>query len=175
VSSLSRNPAQSLQGTIYVDGTIQFVRSINLGGNSGNLTLAVAGDLIVLDARHITNRHDLSTVAGRRAPGIVVFGSSNPGDHSILACGDQLATGTGRLIMCPGSSLVVDGLVFTVDGMVMEPEASVDQVGAMYHSNRGTPNSSFTNQNATLVLRFDPLALSAFGKGIAILSWQQLH
>jgi len=51
----------------------------------------------------------------------------------------------------------------------------VDQVGAMYHDNRGTANPSFSAQDATLVLRFDPLALSAFGTGLAILSWQQLH
>lgn len=59
--------------------------------------------------------------------------------------------------------------------MLMEPRASVDQVGAMYHNHRGTPNPSFINNNATVVLRFDPLALSVFGSGIAIQSWQQLH
>ena len=175
VSSLSRDPTRVLHGTVYVDGTVQVARNMNLGGVSGNVTLAVAGDLIIFDMRRVTNRHDLSTVAGRRTPGIAVFGSSQSADRSILACGDRLATGSGRLIMCPGSSLVVDGLVYTQDGMVMEPEVSVDQVGAMYHNNRGTLNPSLTNQNATLVLRFDPLALSAFGRGMTILSWQQLR
>jgi len=45
----------------------------------------------------------------------------------------------------------------------------------MYHDNRGTPNPSFTPKDATKTLRFAPLALSAFRKGIAVLSWQQLH
>jgi hypothetical protein len=44
----------------------------------------------------------------------------------------------------------------------------------MYHGHRGTSNTSFTN-HAILVLRFDPIALSTFGNGIAILSWQQLR
>jgi hypothetical protein len=69
----------------------------------------------------------------------------------------------------------VDGLVYTQDGMAMGPKAFVDQVGAMYHNNRGTPNPSFVNDNATLVLRFDPLALSTFGKGLGVLSWRQLQ
>ena len=71
--------------------------------------------------------------------------------------------------------MVVDGLIYTEDGMAVESGGSVDQVGAMYHNNRGTPHPSFINDGGTIVLRFDPLALSAFGKGIAILSWQQLH
>jgi hypothetical protein len=36
-------------------------------------------------------------------------------------------------------------------------------------------NPSLEVQNASVVLRFDPLALTPFGNGIAILSWQQLH
>jgi len=44
-----------------------------------------------------------------------------------------------------------------------------------YHNNQGTANPSFINRDATLVLRFDPLALSVFGKGLATLSWQQLR
>jgi hypothetical protein len=70
--------------------------------------------------------------------------------------------------------LIVDGLVYTQDGMAVEPRAYVDQVGAMYHNNAGTANPSFSNQNATVVLQFDPLALGVFGTGISILSWQQL-
>ena len=45
----------------------------------------------------------------------------------------------------------------------------------MYHNNRGTANPSFINDNATVVLRFDPLALSAFGKGLGVVSWRQLQ
>ncbi len=62
----------------------------------------------------------------------------------------------------------------TVDGMSIGPGAAVDQIGAMYHSNRATRNPSFTNENATVVLRFDPLSLTAFGRGFTIVSWQQL-
>jgi hypothetical protein len=92
-------------------------------------------------------------------------------------CGRQTGldvNGSGRLVMCAGSTLVVDGLVYTQDGMAIQPQAFVDQVGAMYHNNRGTSNPSFMIQDATLVLRFDPLALSTFGTGITTLSWQQL-
>ena len=77
-------------------------------------------------------------------------------------------------MLCEGSTLTVDGLVYTQDGMAIEPGVRVDQVGAMYHNNRGTPNPSFMTQDATVVLRFDPLALSALGTGIAMLSWQQV-
>ena len=83
-------------------------------------------------------------------------------------------SGSGRLVMCDGSTLVVDGMIYTQDGMAVGPKASVDQVGAMYHNNRGTPNPGFTTRDATVVLRFDPLALAAFGKGAALLSWEQL-
>ncbi|MGQ0550235.1 MAG: hypothetical protein ACT4PY_11280, partial [Armatimonadota bacterium] len=64
---------------------------------------------------------------------------------------------------------------YTADGMALGAQATVDQIGAMYHSNRGTANSSFRNQNATVVVRFDPLALSAFRTGISLVSWQQIR
>jgi len=70
---------------------------------------------------------------------------------------------------------VVDGLVYTRDGMALGPRASVDQIGAMYHDNTGTANPSFTMADARVVIRFDPFALTAFGKGISIVSWQQVH
>ncbi len=77
--------------------------------------------------------------------------------------------------VCEKGTLVVDGLIYTQDGMTIEPKASVDQVGAMYHSTSGATNASFTSKSATIVLRFDPLALTVFGRGIGIVSWQQLH
>lgn len=85
--------------------------------------------------------------------------------------------GSGRLILCGGSHqrLTVDGLIYTVDGMAIRPQATVDQIGAMYHRNAGTTNPSFSNQNSSVVLRFDPLALSAFGRGITLVSWQQIR
>jgi hypothetical protein len=77
--------------------------------------------------------------------------------------------------MCEGSGLVVDGLVYTRDGMAPGPQASLDQIGAMSHGTTGTENPSFTMTDARVVIRFDPLALTVFGKGIAIVSWQQVH
>jgi hypothetical protein len=74
-----------------------------------------------------------------------------------------------------GSGLVVDGLVYTRDGMAIGPRASVDQVGAMYHGTANTGNPSFLMKDAQVVLRFDPLALNVFGTGMAPASWQQLH
>jgi hypothetical protein len=177
---LAAHPSEYLQGTIYTDGTLNVgwsvpsTQSVDLGGPSGNVTLAVGGDLILPNNVTLINTHDLTTVSGRRTPGIVVFGSPAPGAGWV--CGHrQYVTGSGRLVMCGGSRLVVDGLVYTQDGMAIEPQALVDQVGAMYHNNRGTPNPSFTTQDATVVLRFDPLALSVFGEGMAMLSWQELQ
>ncbi len=172
---LASHPEQSLQGTVYIDGSFEFFQSVSLGGTSGNVTLAVGGDLIIGENVAVANRHDLSTVAGRRTPAIVVLGARNPADISTETCGRRRVNWSGGFVMCEGSTLAVDGLVYTQDGMAVEPGAFVDQVGAMYHNNRGTGNPSFTTRDATVVLRFDPLALSAFGKGAAILSWQQLH
>ena len=171
---LSTHPAQALHGTVFVDDSLRVYRTVNLGGTSGNVTLAIAGDLIIYPKRTVTNRHDLSTVPGRRTPGIVVLGAPTPSPFAGQVCG-QPVNQSGRMVVCGGSTLVVDGLLYTQDGMVVEPQASVDQVGAMYHNNRGTLNPSFLNQDATVVLRFDPLALSAFGQGLAILSWQRVH
>src|SRR5262249_32954989 len=129
------HPEQTLHGTVFVDDSLRIFRSVNLGGSSGNVTLAIAGDLIILPGRTVTNRHDLSAVSGRRTPGIVVFGAPTPAPVSEQECG-QPVNGSGRVVMCGGSTLVVDGLLYTQDGMVVERQASVDQVGAMYHSNR---------------------------------------
>ena len=179
VTYMAHHPSEYLQGTIYVDGTFQVggaVQNIDLGGPSGKATLAVGGDLIILPNIALTNTHDLTSVSGRRTPGILVFGSSTPVPYKTTACnGSQPVRWSGRLIMCAASRLIVDGLVYTQDGMTIEPRASVDQVGAMYHNTRGTSTLSFTTQDARVVLRFDPLALSVFGKGLATLSWQQVH
>ncbi len=156
---------------MYVDGSFRFARSVNLG----SVTLAVGGDLVVGDKVEVTIQHDLSTVSGRRTPGVVVFGSGTPRERSTEDCEGEQTNGSGRFVLCEGSALTVDGLVYTHDGMTAHSRAYVDQVGAMYHDNRGTANPSFSTQNATVVLRFDPLALGAFGKGLAILSWQQLR
>ncbi len=175
IAHLARHPGPYLQGPVYVDGTLNVVLSVDVGGPSGNVALGVGGDLIIQNGRTLTNRHDLTTVSGRRTPGIVVFGAPGPFGGLTKVCGGRQLTRSGRLLMCEGSTLVVDGLVYTQDGMEIESHASVDQVGAMYHNNRNTPNPSFTTRDATIVLRFDPLALSVFRKGIAMSSWQQMR
>ena len=178
LSYLALHPGQSLQGTVYVDGTLNVPLNMNLGGPSGDVTLAVGGDLVIQNASTLVNTHDLTTASGRRTPGIVVLGAVKPSPTPTRVCRGPTGldvNGSGRLVMCEGSTLVVDGLVYTQDGMVIRPQAFVDQVGAMYHNHRDTPNPSFTARDATVVVRFDPLALSAFGTGLAILSWQQLR
>lgn len=178
LSYMALNPGRYLQGTVYIDGSLNVPLNMNLGGPSGNVTFAVAGDLVIQSNSTLMNTHDLTTAAGRRTVGIVVLGTREPSPTSTQVCGaqtGQAVNGSGRLVMCEGSTLVVDGLVYTQDGMVIRPGAFVDQVGAMYHNSRGTGNPSFTMRDATVVLRFDPPALAAFGKGATILSWQQLH
>ena len=176
VGYLSTHRGEGLQGTVYVAGIVQVVRDLDLGGPNGDVTLAIAGDLILGEDVSLTNRHDLTTAAGRATPGVVVLGLPTPAGRLTTVCGGQTIRGSGRLVLCGGSlqRLITDGLLYTADGMTIGPGAAVDQIGAMYHNNRGTPNSSFTVEDATVVLRFDPLALSAFGRGLTILSWQQL-
>ena len=70
---------------------------------------------------------------------------------------------------------MVDGRVYTRDGMTIGPHASVDQVGAMYHGTTNTASPSFVMQDTQVVIRLDPLVLNVFGVGIALASWQQLH
>jgi hypothetical protein len=177
VAYLDAHGGERLRGTIYVSGTVQLVQDLDLGGSAGDVTLAVAGDLILAEDVRLANRHDLSTAAGRQRPGILVFGFTVPAARPTPLCRGQAVNGSGRLVLCGGSRqrLTVDGLIYTTDGMAVGPGASVDQIGAMYHGNRGTSNPSFASENATVVLRFDPLALSVFGRGLSILSWQQLH
>lgn len=173
---LQAHPGAVVHGTVYVTGTLEFVHDVDLGGEAGDATLVVEGDVVVDAEVSLMNRHDLSTVAGRRMPGILVFGFPQPAARTTTVCRGQTINGSGRLVLCGGTAqrLVVDGLVYTADGMAMLHGASVDQIGAMYHNSRGTSQTSFVNEDATLALRFDPLALSVFGKGVAILSWQQL-
>lgn len=171
IAYLTSFPGSSLQGTVYVTGSFRLTQSVDLG----NVTLAVGGDLIIADKTTVAIRHDLLDVSGRRMPGIVVFGFAAPAGLSTNECEGERANGSGRIFLCDGSTLTVDGLVYTRDGMTVHARALVDQVGAMYHDNRGTDNPSFSARDATVVVRFDPLALGAFGNGIAILSWQQLH
>ncbi len=172
---LAANPTQSLRGPVYVNGTVELLLSWNLGGDTGNVTLAVAGDLIINKKLALTNRHDLSTAAGRRLPGIVVFRAPERTATPTEVCGGERVNGSGRLVVCQESTLTVDGLIYTQDGMAIGPKAFVDHIGAMYHDNHGTPHSSFSLMDGTVVLRFDPLALSVFGHGVAMISWQQLR
>lgn len=165
-----------LRGTVYIDGNYRITQSVNLGGNTGTVTLVVRGDLVVNNNLIVTNRHNLSTVAGRRTPGILVFGLQTPLVGSSNVCMGEQANGSGRLIMCGGSNqlLIADGLLYAADGQFIGSGATLDLIGGMYLNNRGTSNPSYTNQNATVVVRFDPLSLSVFKTGIAIVSWQQL-
>ena len=174
---LATHRADALHGTIYVTGTVQLVQDLDLGGPAGDVTLAVGGDLILNEDVRLTNRHDLSTAAGRQTPGILVFGLPTPVDREATICAGERVNGSGRLVSCGGplQHLTVDGLVYTADGMVIGPGAAVDHVGAMYHNHRGTANPSFTNDNGSLIIRFDPLALTVFKQGLTILSWQQLR
>jgi hypothetical protein len=152
-------------------------RTVDLGGNAGDVTLAVRGDLILNTNISLTVRHDLSALAGRRLEGIMVFGVPVPTARASNVCAGEQANGSGRLILCGGNAqrLVADGLVHTSDGMAINSQATVDVIGAMYHGNRATANPSFTNQNATLVVRFDPQAIvGPVNKGISLVSWQQL-
>lgn len=165
-----------LRGTVYLDGTYRFSRDVNLGGDAGDVTLAVRGDLVLNTGVSVTIRHDLTTVLGRQTPGILVFGLPTPNRRASNVCSGEQANGSGRFILCGGSSqrLIVDGMVYTVDGMSIGPQATVDNIGAMYHNNRFARNPSFSNQNATVVIRFDPLAFRIVGLGISVVSWQQL-
>jgi hypothetical protein len=173
-----------LQGTVYIDGSYTFTKNVNLGGNAGNVTLVIRGDLAVNLNFSLTNRHNLSTVAGRRTPGILVLGLANPMNGSTNICKGEQANGSGRLILCGGANqlLIADGLLYTADGLFVGSAATVDLIGGMYHDNRCneavppvcTSNPSYGNDNATVVVRFDPLSFSVFKTGIAIVSWQQL-
>ncbi len=177
VAYLSANcPGQCLSGPVYVTGNYTLTRSVNLGGDNGSVTLGVRGDLALETGVSLTNRHNLTTVDGRQTPGILVFGLEIPARRLSNVCAGERANGSGRFILCGGNNqrLTIDGLLYTADGMAVGAQATVDQIGAMYHNNRSTSNPSLSNNNATVVVRFDPLSLRGVGSGIAILSWQQL-
>ncbi|MDR7518762.1 MAG: hypothetical protein QN131_12090 [Armatimonadota bacterium] len=172
-----------LRGTVFLSDTYRFSRDVNLGGSAGNVTLVVRGDLVLNTGVSVSNRHDLSTLSGRQTPGILVFGKAVPDQRASNVCAGEQANGSGRLILCGGNTqrLITDGLMFTMDGMAVGAQGTVDQIGAMYHckrticANQSSPEAgSYTNQNATVVVRFDPLSLRAIGRGIAITSWYQL-
>jgi hypothetical protein len=63
-------------------------------------------------------------------------------------------------------------MLYTADGMDIGRGAVVDHVGAMYHGSRGTARPGFSIADTTVVLRFDPLALTVFGTGLSVLPWQ---
>jgi hypothetical protein len=174
---LANHSGQILEGLVYIAGTVQLAQDVNLGGAAGNVTLAVEGDLILGEGIRLVNRHDLAAPAGRGIPGILVFGKRAVDASPTTVCGGQLINGSGRFVLCGGTTqqVIVDGLVYTADGMAIGRGASVDQIGAMYHNSRGAGNPSFTADDAVVVVRFDPVALSAFGKRLMILSWQQLQ
>ncbi len=109
---LAGNRTRSLRGPVYVNGSVELLRDWSLGGDSGTVTLAVAGDLIINKKLTLTNRHDLSTALGRRMPGIVVLGSPEPAVLPTEVCGGQRVDGSGRLVLCEGSALIVDGLIY---------------------------------------------------------------
>ena len=191
VNYLASNcPPQCLQGTVFVDtflsgncdnqnssGCFRFSQSVNLGGYTGDVTLAVQGDLVVNGNISVVNRHDLTTTTGRRTPGILVFGLPTPRQGTSNVCMGEQSNGSGRLIMCGGNNqfLITDGFLFTRDGLFVGSQATLDLVGGMYHENRNTSNPSYSNQNSTVIVRFDPLSMSFFGTGITIVSWQQLR
>ncbi len=181
-------PPRCLQGTIFVDtfrssncagspsGCFAFNESVNLGGYTGNVTLAISGDLVIKGNIEIRNQHDLATVEGRRTPGILVFGLTSPRTGESNICKGETSNGSGRLIMCGGDQqmLIADGFMFTRDGMFVGAQGKVDLIGGMYHDNRGTSNPSYENGNSQVVVRFDPLSMSWFDTGVTIVSWQQL-
>ena len=196
VTYLARNPGQSLRGTVYVDGTYTFrpvvaldgitmITTVDLGGTTGDVTLGVRGDLVLETNFSLTNRHDIyntdpfAAAAARRRAGILVFGLAAPLEgRQPNVCMGERPNGSGRLIMCGGSGqgLTADGLLFTADGVFIGSQASIDLVGGMYNDNRGTSNPSYSNENSTVVVRFDPLAFGVFpGGGLYIISWQQLR
>ncbi len=84
------HPEQSLHWIVYIDGSFEFFQSVSLGGASGNVTLAVGGDLTIDPKLTVANMHDLSTVARRRTPAIVVLGTPNPTDLSTKKWGQHL-------------------------------------------------------------------------------------
>lgn len=182
------NPDTVVSGTLYVTGDVQVGGNtkISCGGGPSkptsledNLvltdgTLAIEGNLTMENNSTLTIQHDIYNAdpaiadAARQRIALALF----PGGG---------ANSWGRLIMEGGSQqkFVADGLVYTADGMEIGPQALVDLIGAMYHNSPDNVRPSFENQNAAVVIRYDPLAGtrlgSASGIGVTILSWQQLR
>lgn len=164
---LQTNPGP-VSGTVYVQGDLTIANNFTLQAG----TLAVEGNLTLATNRTLNILHDILNpdpdvaAAARQKVAVAVF----PGGAS-----------TGRFIMqADGSRLEADGLVYTSDGMEVNPNAFVDLVGAMYHGSADGSIPSFRNKNATVVIRFSPLATTPLRAnsgaiGVKILSWQQMR
>jgi hypothetical protein len=65
--------------------------------------------------------------------------------------------------------------LYTQNGLVIEANAVLEQIGALYNNaDVRHPGPSFVLRGGTVILRYDPLALSALGQGFSQVSWQQL-
>ncbi len=182
------NPGTVVSGTVYVTGDVQIGGNLRIGCNGGRArptsleaefiltdgTLAIEGNLTMETNSTLTIQHDIYNPdpaiadAARREIAIALF----PGAG---------ANSWGRLIMEGGAQqkLVADGLIYTADGMDIGSQALIDLIGAMYHNSPDNTRASFDSNNATTVIRYDPLAGSRLGSasgiGVTILSWQQLR
>ncbi|MGH2452314.1 MAG: hypothetical protein ACRDF5_00905, partial [bacterium] len=137
-------------------------------------TLAIEGNLTMDNNSTLTIQHDIYNAnpviadAARQMIALALFPGAGPNSW-------------GRLIMQGGSQqkLVVDGLLYTSDGIDIGPQAMVDLIGAMYHNTTNNTRPSFESTNATTVIRYDSLAgsrlASAPAIAVTILSWQQLR
>lgn len=184
---LNNNPGTIVSGTLYVTGDIQIGGNLRVGCGGPprpqtlednfvltDGTLAVEGNLTMDNNSTLTIQHDILNPnpaladAARQKIALALFPGAGPNSW-------------GRFIMEGGAQqkFVADGLVYTADGMEIGAGAMVDLIGAMYHSSPNNARPSFVNQNATTVIRYDPLAGSrlagASGIAVQILSWQQLR
>lgn len=173
VTYLNNNPGQVVKGTLYVTGNVQIGHNLTLSPTLNDGTLAVEGNLTLATNKSLTIRHGVESCpvvgpcAAREKVALAVF----PGGGL-----------TGRFIMQggPQQRFTADGLVYTSDGMVVDPQAMVDLVGAMYHGSANNSVPSYLSKNATTVIRFDPLATTPLlansgAIGVTILSWQQMR
>jgi len=181
-------PGTVVSGTLYVTGDVQLGGNLRIGCNGGKVqpttledqfvltdgTLAVEGNLTMENNSTLTIQHDIYDTdpaiadPARKKIALALF----PGAG---------ANSWGRLIMQGGSQqkLVADGLIYTSDGLDIGAQALVDIIGAMYHNTTNNTRPSFESNNATTVIRYDPLAgsrlASAPAIAVTILSWQQLR
>lgn len=181
------NPGTVVSGTLYVTGDAQLGGNMRIGcGGPPRMTtledqfvltdgtLAIEGNLTMDNNSTLTIQHDIYNAnpviadAARQMIALALFPGAGPNSW-------------GRLIMQGGSQqkLVVDGLLYTSDGIDIGPQAMVDLIGAMYHNTTNNTRPSFESTNATTVIRYDSLAgsrlASAPAIAVTILSWQQLR